>query len=236
MRRTVVVRRSGSQKVRPLKPLRTSTPATPDRGASAALILETAERLCAERGIKSVSIRDIARATHLSVSVIYYHYGSKAKLLQTILETRLAELGEERGKMFAELEAREKPDVRSILYAIFAPTARLRARESGRQVTFQFLARVLVCTIPELKEVADRSVLQLRRIVRLMERALPDLSHADICWRLHFTFGIEHMTHWDDARLAIMSDGECDGNAIEEFIERAVAFAEAAFLAPPCCR
>ena len=65
-----------------------------------------------------------------------------------------------------------------------------------------------------------------------VERALPHLSHAEVCWRLHFTFGIEHMTHWDDARLAIMSGGECDGNAIEESIERAIAYAEAAFRAP----
>jgi len=204
----------------------------PDLGPSAALILETAERLCGERGLESVSIRDIAKEANVSISVIYHHYESKANLLRTILRTRLEELGKIRGAVFAEVEADPEPELRKILYAIFAPVVRLRAPGSGREATVQYLARALVSTIPALKEETDATVYHLRQVVSLLQRALPNLSHKEICWRLHFTFGIEHMTHWDDARLAIMSDGECDGNAIEESIERAVAYAEAAFLAP----
>jgi len=196
-------------------------------------ILEAAERLCGERGPESVSIRDIAKEAGVSISVIYHHFGSKADLLQTILRYRLAELGKIRSDIFTELEAQPKPELRKILYAIFAPVARLRAPGACRQATVQFLARALVSTLPELKDETDATVRDLGRVVRLLERALPHLSHAEVCWRLHFTFGIEHMTHWDDARLAIMSEGECDGNSIEESIERAVAYAEAAFLAPP---
>ncbi len=210
----------------------TPHPESREIGASATTILETAERLCAERGPESVSVRDIAKAADVSISVIYHHFGSKAQLLRTVLQTRLAELGEIRDALFAEAEAQETPELRKVLYAIFAPVARLRPPAAGRQVTMQFLARALVSPLPEMKEEADSSVFALKRVVRLLERALPHLSHAEICWRLHFTFGIEHMTHWDDARLAIMSDGECNGNAIEESIERAIAYAEAAFLAP----
>lgn len=200
---------------------------------SAALILETAERLCGERGLESVSIRDIAKETGFSVSVIYHHFGSKANLLLTILKTRMAELGETRAALFAQLEAQPKPELRDILYAILAPTAHLRSDKGGRQATFEFLTRALDSPIPELKEDIDAGVVNVRPVVHLLQRALPHLSHAEVCWRLHFTFGIEHMTHWDDARLAIMSEGKCDGKATEESIERAIAFAEAAFLAPP---
>ena len=210
-----------------------SRPETRGGGASATAILETAERLCAERGLESVSVRDIAKEANVSISVIYHHYGSKANLLLTILRTRLAEFGQIRGALFAELEAQERPELRKILYAILAPLARLRAPASGRHTTVQFLARALLSTLPEMKEETDATVHQLRRVVRLLERALPHLSHEEICWRLHFTFGLEHMTHWDDARLAIMSDGACDANAVEESIERAIAFATAGFLAPP---
>jgi AcrR family transcriptional regulator len=216
-----------------LKGRTVQAPAARNQEGSAVLILETAEQLCAERGLESVSIRDIAKGTGLSVSVIYHHYGSKANLLRTILQTRLAEAGAVRAAMFADLEADPKPDLRAILYAIFAPSARLRSEKSGRQATYKFLSRALVSTIPEIKEEVDAVVILTRPLVRLLERALPHLSHAEVCWRLHFTFGIEHMTHLDDARLAIMSEGKCDGTAIEESIERAIAFAEAAFLAPP---
>ncbi len=202
-------------------------------GPSAAAILETAERLFGEQGLESVSIRDIAKAADVSISVIYHHFGSKANLLRTILRTRIAEVGEIRNAMFAELEAQPRPEIGKVLYAAIAPLARLRAPDSGRQATVQFLARALVSTLPEVQEEVAATVNELTRVVRLVQRALPHLSHAEVCWRLHFTFGIEHMTHWDDARLAIMSEGECDPNAIEESIRRAVAYAEAGFLAPP---
>jgi AcrR family transcriptional regulator len=207
--------------------------AAAELGGTAANILETAERLCGERGLESVSIRDIAKEAGVSISVIYHHYGSKGNLLRTILRTRLAELGQVRSEMFAEIEAQAQPELRRILYAIFAPVARLRAPDSGRQATVQFLARALVSTVPEIKDETDSTVQQLQRVVSLVERAAPHLSHAEVCWRLHFTFGIEHMTHWDAARLAIMSGGGCDGDDIAQSIERAIAYAEAAFLAPP---
>jgi hypothetical protein len=40
------------------------------------------------------------------------------------------------------------------------------------------------------------------------------------------------MTHWDYARLEIMSDGLCNAREVEKSLARAVAFAKAAFLAP----
>ena len=216
-------------------PLKTSTE-FPDAGTSAAAVLDAAERLFGEHGLESVSIRDIAKAANVSISVIYHHFGSKAELLRTLLRLRLTELGGVREAVFAEQEVAASPDLRRILYGIIAPVARLRAADSGRQATMQFLARALVSTLPEVKDEGDTSVRALTRVVRLLERTLPQLDHADICWRLHFTFGIEHMTHWDDARLGIMSEGECDGNDVEESIERAIDFAQAAFLAPPRAR
>ena len=204
-----------------------------EAGTSAAAILEAAERLFGERGLESVSIRDIAREADASISVIYHHFGSKAELLRTLLRMRLDELGQTREAIFAELETQPRPNLRTILYAVIAPVARLRAPSSGRIATMQFLARALVSTLPEVKAEGDETVRQLRRLISLLERALPHLGHAEVCWRLHFTFGIEHMTHWDDERLAIISGGACDGGDVEESIARAVAFAEAAFLAPP---
>lgn len=204
-----------------------------EKGSSAAAILEAAERLCGERGLEAVSIRDIAKAADVSLSVIYHHFGSKAELIRTLLRRRLDEFSQLRNEVFTRLESDPKPDLKAILHAIFAPVAQLRAPGGQRQAAMQFLARALVSPLPEVKEESDAAVRELRRVVRLLQRALPHLSHAEICWRLHFTFGIEHMTHWDDQRLLIMSDGECDGSDAAEQVERAIAYAQAAFLAPP---
>lgn len=220
-------------KTRPGEPSAASPAQAQALGPSARAILEAAESLFGERGLESVSIRDIAREADVSISVIYHHFGSKAELLRTVLHTRLAELGALRDAIFEELEAEARPELGRILYAIIAPVARLRAPGSGRQATMQFLARALVSPLSEVKEEGDATVRQLRRVISLLQRALPELSRAEICWRLHFTFGIEHMTHWDDARLALMSEGQCDSGDVDQSIERAIAFAEAAFRGPP---
>ena len=66
----------------------------------------------------------------------------------------------------------------------------------------------------------------------LLQRALPHLTHEDICWRLHFTIKVSQETHQDAARLAILSKGDCHHDDADEALDRATAFAEAAFMAP----
>jgi len=195
-------------------------------------ILDIAERLCAERGLEAVSIRDIASEARVSLSVIYHHFGSKAGLLKAILHRRMADLDALRGPLFAELAEQPVPDLEKLLYAIIAPLALLRGRGEEGRIGVQFLSRVLLSTLPEMQEEVEASVSGLKLLVDLAKRAVPHLERKEICWRLHFTFGIEHMTHGDYERLEIMSEGLCDGQAVDESIQRAIGFAKAAFLAP----
>lgn len=200
--------------------------------SSARLLLEVTERLCAERGLETVSTRDIAKAANVSLSVIYHHYGSKMDLLKATLADRLGELYRIRQPLFDDLEAQPKPDLEQLLYAIIAPLSLLRKQGRRGEITVQFLARALLTQIPEIKDEMDSGVKFLRQLVDLAQRAVPHLSREEACWRLHFTFGIEHMTHGDYARLEIMSEGLCGARNVDESIARAVAFAKAAFMAP----
>lgn len=210
----------------------TSSERPDELGASAKRILDVAERQCAERGLEAVSMRDIASEAQVSLSVIYHHFGSKGNLLKSILHRRMAELNSLRGALFTELAEQAQPDLEKLLYAIIAPVALLRGRGKAGEITVQFLARVLLSTLPEIKEEVDSSVGSLTPLVDIAQRAVPHLDRREVCWRLHFTFGLEHMTHWDYERLEIMSEGLCDGHAVEESIRRAIDFAKAAFLAP----
>ena len=195
-------------------------------------ILETAERLCGERGLESVSVRDIAAEAKTSISVIYHHYGSKTNLLLTIVRARQDEIYERRNALLDEAESGGTPDLRKVVYALMEPLGRWRAPESGRQMSFQFVTRALVSAIPEVQAEMKSSVTRLTRIVALLERALPHLSKKEICWRMHFTMGVEHMNQWDAERLSVLSDGECDGTDVADSINRAIDYAMIAFSAP----
>ncbi len=209
----------------------TASTGAPVNKPTAEAILDAAERLCGAHGIEAVSIRDIATEVGVSISVIYHHYKSKSNLLRAILRTRFEEISAEHASLLSELEAQNSPAVRDIVRAVLQPINQWRRPE--REAALQFYSLALVCPLPALKEAIDAGVGGLRRVVALLERALPDLTHEDICWRLHFTMKISHLTQWDAERLAIMSKGDCRGDDPQESLARGIAFAEAAFLAAP---
>jgi len=207
------------------------TKATAGKRDTANAILEAAERLCATHGIEAMSIRDVAAAVGVSIPVIYHHYGSRSNLLRTVALHRFSEIGREYQQLLASLEAQESPAVRDIIRAVLQPVNQWR--RPGREASLQFYALALVCPLPEVKETLDVGVAGFYRVVALLERVLPHLTHEDICWRLCFTIKLSHLNAWDATRITYLSKGSCNGSDPDEALTRAIAFAEAAFLAPP---
>jgi len=198
---------------------------------TASHVIDVAERLCARFGIEAVSIRDIATEAGVSIPVIYHHFGSRSGLLRAIVDTRYAELGEEYAPLLAAAEASPAPTLRYVLRIVLQP---MRAwQRHGREVSLHFQALALVCPLPEVKEPLDDGVIGLRRVVALLQRVLPALSHEDLCWRLHCCMKLTHQTASDFERLGILSEGRCRPADADVILERTLAFAEAAFLAPP---
>jgi len=202
--------------------LKSNTPGT---------ILDTAEKLCAAKGIDAVSIRDVAAAAGVSIPTIYHHFRSRAELLRAIVRSRFGEILQESEPLLTAVEAKAAPSVREILLTLLQPISSWR--KPGREASLQFQALALVCALPAVKKEIDRGVAQLGRHVALLQRALPELSREEICWRLHFTMKLTHQTTFDYERLDIMSGGTCRSTDIEEALDRALHYAEAAFRAPP---
>lgn len=196
------------------------------------VILEAAERLCGERGLEAVSVREIAAAARVNVAAINYYFGTRQNLLVTIFKTRGAEIDAERETLLAPLLADPHPRLRDILRAMLTPLARWRLPDSPRRPALQFLCRALTATDVDIREAADAGVARFRRVVQALQRALPHLGFEELCWRFHFMMSIEHMNPWDVDRLLVLSDGCCRAGDFEESLERAIDFAEAGFLAP----
>jgi AcrR family transcriptional regulator len=198
---------------------------------TAETILAVAENLCATHGIEAMSIRDVAAAAGVSIPVIYHHFGSRSELIRALVIHRFSEIGPEYLQLLEALEAQKSPSVRDIIRAVLQPVNQWR--QPGREMSLQFYALALVCPLPEVKDTLDTGVAGFHRIVTLLERALPQLTTEEICWRLYFTLKLSHQTTWDVARLSLLSKGLCDGSDPDETLRRNIAFAEAAFLAPP---
>ncbi|WP_051303051.1 TetR family transcriptional regulator [Comamonas composti] len=93
-----------------------AVPVLPD---TAAYLLDTAERLFAERGIDNVSMREIVRASGQgNLSAAHYHFGSRDALIGALVERRVRVINELRHRRLDRLEASGRnQDVHAIVSA-----------------------------------------------------------------------------------------------------------------------
>src|SRR5260370_9405179 len=66
------------------RPARTLRPSEPDSNPQLNKILEHATEVCCDKGYEGASMRDIARATGMSLAGMYHYLGSKERLLYLI--------------------------------------------------------------------------------------------------------------------------------------------------------
>ena len=200
------------------------------------IILDTAERLFAERSFASVSLREITAAAGVNLAAVNYHFGSKDALLLAVFKRRAADLNRERVALLREAEARAAGGpvpLREILYALLCPPLGFWVqRIGGLSVFIQFMARVRTDGTPEMRSLMDKDVGHLQRFVVPLGRALPHLPQEEIYWRLHFTLALMHYTITDLGRLEAISGGLCDLEDTDALIERMIDFAVAGFHGP----
>ena len=101
-----------------------------DRGnaggrATRELLMLTAERLFAERGLEAVPLREIGReAEQRNPAVTQYHFGTREELVREIYAYRAETLNQRRFELLRDLEARGAADnPRALLRALLLPHA-----------------------------------------------------------------------------------------------------------------
>lgn len=83
------------------------------------VILDAAENLFAAASFDIVSMRDVAAKARVPLGLINYHFQSKEKLFEAIIERRSDELNTRRRAAFAKLKG--KPDVRQVIEVFLRP-------------------------------------------------------------------------------------------------------------------
>jgi AcrR family transcriptional regulator len=94
-------------------------------GGTRVLLIETAERLFAERGVNAVSLREIgATAGQRNTGAVRYHFGTKEALVNAVFEHRMTPINENRLAMLSDLDAAgNSDDVRGLTEAYLLPLA-----------------------------------------------------------------------------------------------------------------
>ena len=102
-------------------------------GDTATRLVETAERLFAERGVHGVSLREIgAEAGQRNTGAVRYHFGTKAQLLDAVFEHRMVSINAHRLALLEELDRCGRGDeLRGLAEAFLYPLAEMLG-EPGR--------------------------------------------------------------------------------------------------------
>lgn len=109
-----------------------------------ALLISTAERLFAERGIEGVSLSEINRvAGQRNKSALHYHFGSRDGLLRALLEKHRHRIDAQRSQMLEQHEAPESLTLHEALTILVQPlAARLDDFEGGGVYYIRIMAQL----------------------------------------------------------------------------------------------
>ncbi len=196
-------------------------------------LLDTAERLFAEKGVKETSVRNITKAAGSHLASVNYHFNTKYGLVRAVISRRLEPLNKRRFELLDayEAEAGDNPvPVEKLVYALVAPGMELYLKNPD---FLRFAGRMVSDPDREIRRifVAELDPVFFR-IKELLKRALPEIPEAEIMWRIHFTIGAMVHTWTNHPDLELRSGGICNIRNEREIIDRIVSFCAAGLKAP----
>ncbi|OKL44489.1 TetR/AcrR family transcriptional regulator [Pseudovibrio exalbescens] len=108
-----------------------------------ARLLDSAERLLAEKGLANTSVRMITEQADANVAAVNYHFGSKEDLVRAVLKRRLRDIDDMRMQRLDALEVGgRKPNQEEVVRAFLEPLiVQGISRETGELVPFVVLIR-----------------------------------------------------------------------------------------------
>jgi AcrR family transcriptional regulator len=205
----------------------------PDDRSTEERLLDAAEYLFAEDGLRETSVRAVAAAAGQSnVSAVGYYFGSREGLIRATLARRLEPLVRERLRLLeaCEAESADRPALEAVLSAYFTPAMETYRRHPQ---SLRFTGRLVTEADSHLHGLYSSFFAEMTpRFLQALRKALPELPESEILWRWHFVLGVGVHTWTNFRDLEALSEGRCDLRDAEAVVRRLVAFCAAGLKAP----
>ncbi len=158
-------------------------------------ILESAERLFAQKGPGNVSLRSIVADARANIASVNYHFGSKDELVREVFRRRIVKLNEERRKLLASLREKHKDSealpVKELLRAFLLPALNIGQgdSDSGKHF-FRLVARAHAEDNPVIEKLMYDELHEIIDVfLEEIGRSLPELGKEELAFRLAMTAG-----------------------------------------------
>ena len=198
-------------------------------------ILDTAERLFAQKGFDAVSLRNIIASARVNLAAVHYHFGSKQALVHAVIARRLRPINEERLAKLAEARAnagKQPVKLERVLECLFRPLFRLQANPKAGPTFARLVGRVM----GERNEGLQKFMMgELAEVIiqfsAAFETALPGLAREETDWRSHFMAGAMAHPLCNAALLARFPGTDAGASDYETTVRRLIDFTAAGFRA-----
>ncbi len=194
-------------------------------------ILDTAERLFAQKGFDAVSLRTIIASAKVNLAAVHYHFGSKQALIHAVISRRLRPINEERLTQLAEvrIKAGRRPvKLEHVLECLFRPLFRVQANPKAGPTFARLVGRV----IGERNEGLQKFMMsELAEVIiefgAAFCTALPGLAKEEADWRSHFMAGAMAHTLCNADLLVRLTGTDADASVFETTVQRLFDFTAA---------
>ena len=142
-------------------------------------IIDTAERLFAERGVESTSLLEIAKASaQKNRSALQYHFTNKEGLLEAVLDKHAHKIASARNVMLDKLENRGSYSLYQLVEALVLPMASQLDNEDGGQAFLMIHSQLMTTQIyTDLRRRRDEASADTQRLFAM---ASPFLNMRDM--------------------------------------------------------
>jgi AcrR family transcriptional regulator len=220
---------------RPGRP-KSATPAPPEgarrtraeqRAATVKQILDISEDLFAQLGYFGVTIKDVADRMGIHAALIHYYFDGKQALFDAVFQRRVdyAVTVRTAGLDAYEAEAGDHPTVEGALRAYYdgAFDVYIKGDEGWRNFgrIFSQVNNAPGYGAEKMDTYFDPLVL---RLIRILQKALPDARPEDLFWCFQFTSGAYSLILSRTGRIDRLSDNLCASDDFGAVRERFVTF------------
>ena len=167
--------------IRPLKP----------QHETRTRILDAAEELFMQHGFEGTSMRHLTSRAGVNLAAVNYHFGSKDALIEAVFRRRLDPMNTERIAELERLESGNAVSPEAIIRAFVRPSLRLIEDAKGGSRNFiRLLGRTYTEPTKSVRALIGQMYAPaMERYKNALERALPQMPHEELVWRMHFMFG-----------------------------------------------
>lgn len=208
------------------KIVRSRTSSAPEKETleSRERILDAAERLFAELTFDAVSMRDISAAAGVNLSLVQYHFRTKASLFEEVIARRADALCERRRTLLAKIQAQPRVAVEDILDGYVRPLFELTIGSSEEARSYALLLSQIGTSNRWVKLLEKYFDDPLRLFIVELRKALPQMPDERLFLGLNFAMSAALSAVARNLRLDRLSGGKLSASDQETVYPHLICF------------